>query len=307
VHPHNLTSLRRALALRGLTPSSFVPEASGGRTDDATIRPARLIEGNRLEFVPVGAAERWPDPLAFLDGVQRTELLAYSGHSPIVIADIAAAVRERTDRRLHTVMEERRTLVLARPDALAATGEALGEFELVALPVDDPGHPSLDLVQAARAIDRARGALEISLGIRYRQRSSAWLVIDGGLTESPDLASDPRMVGVVKSHSTLPFDGADLDRYLRLPPAHRSSMFTPETRSLTPVHSWALRLWQWEGKDLFHGLVRIEVAPVPAYTSSDADRLSRWLLSERAPLSAPDGRWDRLLYGVHSVEQYLRS
>ena len=170
-----------------------------------------------------------------------------------------------------------------------------------------PGHPSVDLVQAARAVDRARGALEVSLGIRYRQRSSGWLVVDGGLTESPDLASDPRMVGVVKSHSTLPFDGEDLDRYLRLPPAHRSSIFMPETRNLTPVHSWALRLWPWEGKDLFHGLVRIEVAPAPAYTSADADRLSRWLLSERAPLSAPDGRWDRLLYGIHSVQQYLRS
>ena len=305
MHPNKLIKLRRALALRGLTPSSFVPEASGGRTDDAAIRPARLIEGDRLEYVAIGAAERWPDPLAFLDGVQRTQLLAYSGHSPIVVADIAAAVRERTDRRLHTAMEEHRTLVLARPEALAATGDTLGEFDRVALSTDEPGHPSLDLIQAARAVDRARGALEISLGLRYRRSSSGWLVVDGGLTESPDLASDPRMVGVVKSHATLPFDGLDLDRYLRLPPGHRSSMFTPESRNVTPVRSWALRLWPWEGKDLFHGLVRIEVAPT--CTSDHADRLSRWLMSERAPLSAPDGRWDRLLYGIHSVEQYLRS
>jgi hypothetical protein len=307
VHPNKLISLRRALALRGLTPSSFVPEASGGRMADAAIRPARLIEGERLEYAPLGQAERWPDPLAFLDGVQRTEMLAYCRHSPIVVADIAAAVRARTDRQLHTVLEEHRTLVLARPEALEAAGDSLGQVDTVPLPVDDPGHPSLDLIQAARAVDRARGALEISLAVKYRQGSPGWLIVDGGLTASPDLASDPRMVGVVKSHATLPFDGEDLDRYLRLPPAHRSSIFTPETRSLTPVHSWALRLWPWEGKDLFHGLIRIEVAPAPAYTSADADRLSRWVLSERAPLSAPDGRWDRLLYGVHSVEQYLRS
>jgi hypothetical protein len=306
VYPNKLINLRRALARRGLTPSSFVSEASTGRTD-AGIRPARLIEGSRLECFPIGRAEGWPDPLAFLDGVQRSELLAYSGHSPVVVADIAAAVRERSDRRLQTVIEEHRTLVLARPEALAAAGDSLHDLECIPLPADEPGHPSLDLVQAARAVDRERGALEVSLGIRYRQRSSGWLVVDGGLTESPDLASDPRMVGVVKSHSTLPFDGADLDRYLRLPPAHRTSIFMPETRNLTPVHSWALRLWPWEGKDLFHGLVRIEVAPAPAYTSADADRLSRWLLSERAPLSAPDGRWDRLLYGIHSVQQYLRS
>ncbi len=289
MHPNKLINLRRALALRGLTPSAFASEASTGRTDNAGIRPARLIEGSRLECFPMGRAEGWPDPLAFLDGVQRSELLAYSGHSPIVVADIAAAVRERTDRRLQTVMEEHRTLVLARPEALAAAGDSLHDLECIPLPTDDPGHPSVDLVQAARAVDRARGALEVSLGIRYRQQSSGWLVVDGGLTESPDLASDPRMVGVVEESLDTSIRRRDLDRYLRLPPAHRSSIFMPETRNLTPVHSWALRLWPWEGKDLFHGLVRIEVAPAPAYTSGDADRLSRWLLSERAPLSAPDG------------------
>ena len=297
-------TLRRALTLRGLTPASFVPEASGGRADDAAIRPARLIEGDRLQWLPVGPAERWPDPLAFLDGVQRTELLAYSGHSPIIVAEVAAAVRERADRRLRTVLEERRALVIARPAALEAAGDVLAGFDLVGLPAEEPGHPSLDMIQAARAVDQARGALEISVAARYRARSTGWLVVDGGLTESPDLAADPRMVGVVKSHASLPFDGPELDRYLRLPAAHRSSIFAPETRSLAPVSSWALRLWPWEGKDLFHGLVRVEVSPSCA--PEKADLLSRWLLSERAPLSAPDGRWDRLLYGVHSVEQYLR-
>jgi len=72
------------------------------------------------------------------------------------------------------------------------------------------------------------------------------------------------------------------------------------------VHAWALRLWPWEGKDLFHGLVRIEVAPVNG-TPAMAGLLSRWLLAERAPISTPDARWDRLLYGIHSVETYLRA
>jgi hypothetical protein len=35
--------------------------------------------------------------------------------------------------------------------------------------------------------------------------------------------------------------------------------------------------------------------------------LSRRLVAERAPLSTPDHRWDRLLYGIHSVESYLRA
>jgi len=111
---------------------------------------------------------------------------------------------------------------------------------------------------------------------------------------------------VSKSHATLPFDGADLERFLRVPHAHRTSVYAPATRALTPVHEWALRLWPWEGKDVFHGLVRIEVAPENG-TPGMADAISRWILAERAPLSTPDHRWDRLLYGIHSVGSYLRA
>ena len=31
------------------------------------------------------------------------------------------------------------------------------------------------------------------------------------------------------------------------------------------------------------------------------------LLAERAPISAPDGRWNRLLYPVREVENFLRA
>ena len=131
-------------------------------------------------------------------------------------------------------------------------------------------------------------------------------MVDGALSESPDWASDPRTVGVSKSHSALPFDGADLERYLRLPRGHRTSVFAPPSRSVAPVLAWALRLWDWEARDLFHGLVRVEVAPANG-DSATADRISRRLMAERAPLSTPDPRWDRLLYGIHSVEQYLHA
>jgi hypothetical protein len=302
----NLTHLRRTLAARGLTPASVVPEASGGRSEEACIRPARLVEDERLASHRVGGAEPWPGPLAFLDGVQRSELLAYAGSAPIVIGEVAAAVRERRDRRLVTVLEERSLMAIARPEALAAAGDLPADLRAVALPTDEPQHPVRDLVNAARALDRARGALELALGVRYRRRSAEWLVVDGALTESPLWAADPHMVGISKSHATLPFDGADLERYLRLPQGHRSSIYAPQTRSVAPVYEWALRLWPWEGKDLFHGLVRVEVASANG-TAEAADRLSRWLLAERAPLTTPDHRWDRLLYAIHSVESYLRA
>lgn len=302
----NLGRLRRMLAVRGLTPASAVPEASGGRTEEACIRPARLVEDHALAWHRVGTPEAWPGTLAFLDGVQRSELLAYAGAAPIVAGEVAAAVRERRERCLVTVLEERAVLLIGRPEAIAAAGELPAGVRTVALPSDEPPHPVRDLANAARALDRARGGLELRLGEHYRLRSEGWLVVDGALTESPLWAADPRMVAISKSHATLPFEGPDLERYLRLPHAHRSSVYAPETRSLTPVREWALRLWPWEGKDVFHGLVRVEVAPENG-TPEMADTLSRRLLAERAPLSTPDHRWDRLLYGIHSVEAYLRA
>ena len=72
------------------------------------------VEGDRLRMIPIGLAEGWPGVLAFpLDGVQRSELVAYAGSAPIVVAEIAAAVRERRDRQLHTAVEARRMVASA--------------------------------------------------------------------------------------------------------------------------------------------------------------------------------------------------
>ncbi|HVL17214.1 MAG TPA: hypothetical protein VM387_04435 [Gemmatimonadales bacterium] len=270
------------------------------------MRPARLIEEAPLACRAVGPPVPWPDPVAFLDGVQRLQLLAYAGSAPLLLGEVAAAVRERRGGRLNTVVESRRWLAIGRPAALAAAADALSGLAEVPLPDEEPAHPVRDLTQAGRVLDRARGALELEVGAAYRRRSDAWLVIDGSLSESPDWAADPRALGVSKSHATLPFDGADLERYLRLPAGQRTSVFAPASRSVAPVLAWAVRLWPWEDRDLFHGLVRVEVAPANGGTES-ADLLSRRLLAERAPLSTPDPRWDRLLYGIHSVEQYLRA
>jgi hypothetical protein len=304
--PPNLAQLRRALADKGLAPASRAPEASWGRAEEACIRPARLLEGAALAYFPVAREEPWRESVAFMDGVQHSELMAYAGASPILWAEIAAGIRERTSGRLATVVVERRSFVLGRPSALVSAGDALAGFQTVALPEDEPPHPVRDLSNASRALDRARGALELAVAARYRERSGGWLVVDGALSESPTWAADPRIVGVAKSHATLPFEGAELERYLRLPHGHRTSVFAPATRSVAPVCAWALRLWPWEGRDLFYGLVRIEVGQVNG-TPAMADLLSRRLLAERAPVSTPDPRWDRLLYGIHSVEQCLRA
>ncbi len=295
--------LRTSLGELGLVTASASPEASG-RLEDACIRPARLLEADAPAGRPVGTAVPLGEPLAFVDGVQRSETVAYAGSSPLVVAEVAAAVRLRDGRTLRTVEEERLLFVAGRADALALASPALAAMEV--LVVDDPGpqHPLRDLDLVRRLVDRVRGNLELAVYDRFRQRHDSWLVVDGSLTVSPRLAADPRVVGLSKSHSALPFEGEALDHYLRLAPGARSSMFMPAGEH-APVVAWALRLWPFEGRDLLHGLVRVEVAPALGIPSV-ADRISRWILAERSPISA-DGRWDRLLYGIHSVEQYLKS
>lgn len=290
----------------GMVPAALIPPASHGREEEACITPATLIEPGPVTARAVGSPEVWPGTVAFLDGTQRIEVAGYFGTSPLVLAEVAAAVRERVGRDTRTVAIERRALAIGRPHVLAAAGDALSGIETVALQGEEPGHPLRDVDEARHAVDRARGEVERIAGDEYRRRAPHWLVVDGSLSESTGWARDPRMVGVSKSHSTLPFDGEDLVTYLQLPAGHRSSIFQPASRRHAPVYAWGLRLWPWMGRDLLYGLVRIEVA-ARSESLAAADPLCRWLLAERAPISAPDGRWDRLLYGIRGVEEYLRA
>lgn len=232
--------------------------------------------------------------------------MAYAGASPVIVATAAAAVRRREGRRFQTASEVRRHIVIARPEALAAAGDALDGWETLALPTDEPPHPVGDAVQARIRVEQARAECEREAGRAFRSKDDGWLVVDGSLTELPDWASDPRMLGVIKSHASLPFGGPELETWLRLPYAHRTSVYAPRSRARAPVYAWAVRLWEWEGKDLLHGLIRVEAAPTDE-TVAQVDKVSRWLLHERAPISTPDARWDRLLYGIHDVERYLKA
>jgi hypothetical protein len=301
----DVSRLRRLLAGRGVRPAAGEVESAAGRADSVEVRPGRVVEGTALETRPVGAAEPMPGPVGFLDGVQRQELVGYVGTMPIVWAEVAAGARLRVGGRFATLVRRRARFLVGRPEALEAAGTAEG-LELVPLPDDGPRHPVRDQQLARAAVDARRGALEREAGDAFRAESDAWLVVDGSLAESPAWARDPRMLGVVKSHGTLPFDGAEQFTYLSLPPGHRTSVFAPASRAVAPVWSWGLRLWPSEGRDLLHGLVRVEATP-GAPTIAVADRLSRWLLAERAPIAGTDRRWDRLLYGIHEVECALRA
>ena len=299
--------LRRELGRGGqVTVASTMPPAVEGRPDDYRLAPSRLIEGTELAATAVGAPTVCPEPLAFLDGTQRYEVVGYFGTVPIVAAFIAAAVRLRVDGRFTTVERAERRLLVSRQDVLAELRLEGGDFEPAGFEATEQVHPLKELENAHRAIDRARAGLEQTVGAAFRRSHDAWLIVDGVISDAPIWARDPRAIGISKSHATLPFAGPDLTRYLTLPSLHRTSVFEPATWRFAKVHSWGLRLWPHEGQDLLHGLVRIEVAETDR-SIGRADELSRWILAERVPLSRPDPRWDRLLYGVATVERHLRA
>jgi hypothetical protein len=297
--------LRRVLEAAGLRRAGGLPPGSQGRHEQAATRPAALIEGSRLAVRAVGDPSPCPGPVAFLDGVQRHQVLADDGVLPVVAAEIAAAVRERRGRALATVEVRRRKLLLGRPAALDRLA-APPEYLRVELPDEAPEHPLLDRDAAVARVDAERARLEREVAAAYRARSDAWLIVDGSLADLGADAGQGRTLGVSKSHAVLPFSGGDLRVYLGLPPGHRTSVFQPSSHRQGSVYSWALRLRDWTDRDVFFGLVRVEAAPGPE-TLARADEYSRWLLAERAPVSAPDARWDRLLYGIRNVEEYLRA
>ena len=74
--------------------------------------------------------------------------------------------------------------------------------------------------------------------------------------------------------------------------------------------SWYLRLRDPQGHDPLWGLVRVEVAEPggPASRMTDrANTVSRWVLAEALPLALPDGRWDKMVYGIRDCEEFLRA
>ena len=302
-----------ALLAAGVTPATFVPDASLGRFDQEPVERAAADVMEDGELAVHAVPEAAPPPaLAFLDGIQQWRVVGYDGVVPIVRAYVAAAVRRRgADRRLRTAFEDSREFAVAPLAALGREQRAALEthVDVVDLPDLPPSQPGPVLEAARRAVDGARQTLERALADRALRAlgEQEWLIVDGLLSVSGKLAAHPRALGVIKSFGTQFFEGDALRRALTLPHGHRSSVFRARGgHARNDVYSWYLRLWPWEGNDLLFGLLRIE-ARAATETLAAAGAVSAWLLRERAPVSTPDARWDRLLYPIHEVETYLRS
>ena len=145
---------------------------------------------------------------------------------------------------------------------------------------------------------------------RWTQRpewrtDNSWILVDGRLP-----AASFRSIGLVKQFTESYLSGDDAITMLSLPPGYRTTAFLP----VVPRHfgedagerlMWYIRLWDADGMDARHSLVRIE-APGGVVTTEEIDEISSWILAERTPRATGDARWATLLYPVHLQERMLK-
>jgi len=302
--------------------------------------PIERLEGHRAiccHRVPVEGAE--PSRLrAFLDGSQKTLPVMRIGLVPIVATYVAAAVLCRDERgqpsispgtlRLkHAWIVPRRTgnpdverlLEMAEDQGIEVVDplERIESDEAYAVVADQYGK----LVEAAYVAALAvRADVESGLLAAWGEGTGVdpkgdWLVVDGRLRRDV-----PNAIGLVKDFSSQHLVGHEAVQLFELAPGHRTSAYRPSDNRRTTSRDdldapmaidrhrptcWYLRLREHEGQDAHHALVRIE-APSGVTDSTEIDRLSAWVMAERAPRATADARWDTLLYPIHYLEQILK-
>jgi hypothetical protein len=281
----------------------------------------RLIRVSTLEGGPIrahrvfGEAEIGFD--AFLDGTQTSRVLDFVGGVAVVYGTVAAVIRIRRNRRLATwgqpavaraIYAPRREVPAAYWAALGGLGVPLVDTSNEALA--EPQHPFTLRDAAVHRVQKDREQVEQRLAERWCSLEKGLLFIDGGISGSERVAVSSCTVGVVKSHRTLYAEGEELLRIFELRRAERSSVFRITSPKRIPVASWYLRLRDPAGRDPLWGLVRVEIAQPKAGepgVSRRADEVSRCVLAETAPVTLPDARWDKMVYGVRDCEEFLRA
>ncbi len=327
---------------------------SAGRAADAARRALRAALGDRLRgpgpdrteslahdntvlhaapaVTPVGGAlrvVRVPLPTAavfegFLDGIQRSAMIAYLDGVPLLHGTAAAVIRRRDAwGRMHTWAEPLiahggyvsrsvlgATLWAQVEGILGANGQSLHDTDTQDSPASR--HPSALLRQGLDALSRVRNDLE-------RDAGEAWclvhgdrpLYVDGSLRTSASMLRSAGVVGVVKSHATLYVPDADVPRVLSLGAGERTSLIAVmDADGGSRYLTWYLRLRSAAGRDPFFGLIRVEIGAGgrdAGDAEARADAASSALLAERAPLAKPDGRWDVMPYAIRDCEVYLRA
>ncbi|HEY2824199.1 MAG TPA: hypothetical protein VGI83_01510 [Gemmatimonadales bacterium] len=302
--------VRAALLAAGGAPAAGLPASHAGPPIQQPFGSAERVEHPAgLRAIDPGAPVAPPDGIGFLDGIQRYTVEGHFSLNPVVRGYVAAAVLVRRDRALERATHAWSEFLVIPPARLTPRQQqALKALDLEILESEagPRAHPLMDVHAAAVQVERRREETERRVALEFATRDGAWLVVDGAITGLPLPKTFHNVIGVVKSHETQFLSGDDLGVALTLPAGHRTSVFARVTESGKRVFTWYLRLWSSDGEGLLHGLVRVERPDRPACVD-DADAVSRWIVAEKAPVASPDRRWDRLLYPVHKVEDYLRA
>lgn len=291
-----------------------------GSLDQPQLRAAQIVEGSvmRARKVPGVSRDMKSGFGAFLDGAQKVRLVARLEGVPLILGITSAVVRVRVNRRMTTWghqkprIEFKLYLPLRYLPPLAELPIEEMNWPIVDTTKADingdypSAHPQVLLDRAIRAIDQQREALEDQIAEAWCSRSEAPLFVDGGINRSGAVATSGCAVGVIKSHRTLYVEDDALKIVLNLGVNERSSVFRVSPRARNSVMSWYLRQRDANGHDPLWGLVRVEMSECDDPTDR-ADEISRWVLAETRPLALPDGRWDKMSYGVRDCEEFLRA
>ncbi len=298
------------LAAGGTVPNAVAAHSRIPQPVEAPFATADTVEHDPVRAIGLGTAGTPPSEIAFLDGVQWYGVAGRFGLVPVVRGRVAAAVLARQGQELVAQFVGGEEFIVVPVDRLPGEGITVLEqtgLTLLDSRAGDRPHPIADVYFAARVVESRREAVELDVGGKYLEKDrGGWLVVDGSLSGYDWVDNRTQLLGVVKSHETQFLQGLDLETALTLPSQHRTSVFARRVRGRRRVYTWYLRLWPPEGHDLLHGLVRLE-RPAADGVVEEATAVSRWLLAERAPIAAPDERWDRLLYPIRQVEEYLRA
>lgn len=262
----------------------------------------------------------------FLDGAQRTFAVWRCGLVPTAATVVAAGILRREPCEDGAV--EPGTLQMEHcwliPRGLDARVDALRERIIAeGMRIEDPrdaaprgvdedgqidyGHLHELAYIAARKIREEVEARVLASWVKRPEwiASDSWIAVDGRLR-----TPYPRTLGLVKQFSDAYLSGEGAETLLGLEPGHRTTAFLPSRQRRFGAESedrtlWYIRLWDAEGMDARHALVRIE-APREIHTTEEIDRISSWILAERTPRATGDARWATLLYPVHLLERILK-
>jgi len=167
-------------------------------------------------------------------------------------------------------------------------------------------HPAALMEAAVQKVQQDREAIELQLAESWCAIEEGTLFVDGSITGSSIASQSTRAVGVVKSHRRLYADGDAFRTLVALRAGERTSIFRVAPRSRHPVASWYVRIRNAVGRDALFGLVRVEAA-LGDDIAARAGEISKWIIAEGAPLALPDGRWDKMAYGIRDTEEFLRA